>query len=153
MQNGAEPTCANVMGSSANACCRRQKLCCGRPQKGLLRLHEPQSADGLLDLTRAAYLIAAQRQPGKFTLTRDWRGVVLTSDRCRASQYEEAAEASKNYGNRINAPRARQRLVKGETLMRGMREALRCAGGRPRQWHYDCALSGAGAAVTQDRSA
>ena len=107
----------------------------------------------LLDLTRAAYLIAAQRQPGKFTPTRDWRGVVLTSDRCRASQYEEAAEASKNYGNRINAPRARQRLVKGETLMRGMREALRCAGGRPRQWHYDCALSGAGAAVTQDRSA
>ena len=38
------PRTIGTFSSRANACCSRQKFCCGRPQKGLLGLYRPQSA-------------------------------------------------------------------------------------------------------------
>ncbi len=80
----------------------------------------------LLGLTRAVCLIAAQRQPGKFTVRTCWQRDTGVG---RLAPRQARASAELN-GQKIairKAPQTRQRLVKGETLVREMRRTQRQA--------------------------
>ena len=62
-----EISCFQIVGHRADARSRGQKLCCGRPQKGLLGRYMTSECNELLNPTRASCLILAQRQPGKLS--------------------------------------------------------------------------------------
>lgn len=78
----------------------------------------------LLGLTRAVCLIAAQRQPGKF-IPHALSSLCTTSWCTLRRTVRYAAESNGQKIEIRKAPQTRQRLVKGETLVREMRRTQR----------------------------
>ena len=78
----------------------------------------------LLGLTRAVCLITAQRQPGKFAAEAHLVRCLARAADPRPGDYLQAAQCEPKIHFR-RAPQTRQRLVKGETLVREMRRTQR----------------------------